>query len=78
MPGMNDTGTKTASRTSVVATTGPVTCSMDFRVAARTSRPSSSITRWTFSTTTMLSSTTTPIARMMANSVIVLMENPTT
>ena len=76
MPGMNDTGTNTASSTSVVATTGPVTSRIAWRVAARASCPVSAMMRCTFSTTTMLSSTTTPMARRVANRVIMLAENP--
>ncbi len=50
--------------------------SMDFRVASLGGSPSSLITRSTFSTTTMASSTRRPMARTMANIVSMLMEKP--
>jgi hypothetical protein len=46
---------------------------MDFRVAWRGERPSSLMMRSTFSTTTMASSTSRPIASTIANIVRVLM-----
>ncbi|MCY1185851.1 hypothetical protein D9M73_266670 [compost metagenome] len=49
---------------------------MDLRAASRGDRPSSAITRSTFSTTTMASSTSRPMARIMANMVRVLMLKP--
>ena len=49
---------------------------MALRVACRGGRPSSLITRSTFSTTTMASSTTMPITSTMPNMVSTLMENP--
>ncbi len=49
---------------------------MDLRVASRGGRPSSLITRSTFSTTTMASSTSRPIASTMANMVRVLILKP--
>ena len=67
-----------ASSTSVVAITGPVTCSIDLIAAALGSRCSSSISRFTFSITTIASSTTTPIARISPKSVIRLIEYPIT
>ena len=76
MPGKNDTGPNTANSTSVVETIGPVTCFMALIVASGAGRPSSSITRVTFSTTTMASSTTRPMASTTANIEIVLSENP--
>ena len=54
----------------------PVICFMDFRVASLGESPSSDITRSTFSTTTMASSTRSPIASTIANIVSVLIENP--
>ena len=51
---------------------------MDLRVASRGESPSSRITRSTFSTTTMASSTSRPMARIMANMVRVLMLKPNT
>ena len=49
---------------------------MDLIVASRGEDPSSRITRSTFSTTTMASSTNNPIANTMANIVSMLMEKP--
>jgi len=50
--------------------------SIDLRVASLGGSPSSLITRSTFSTTTMASSTSRPMARTMANIVSMLMEKP--
>ena len=47
---------------------------MDFRVASHGGSPSSLMTRSTFSTTTMASSTRRPMARTMANIVSMLIE----
>ena len=69
MPGMTMVGTKTASSTRVVATTGPVISTIDLAVAALASRPSVSMIRRVFSTTTMASSTTMPITRISPNMV---------
>ena len=49
---------------------------MDLRVASRGDKPSSLIRRSTFSTTTMASSTSRPIASTMANMVSMLIEKP--
>ena len=57
-------------------TSAPVIWSIDLRVASCGERPSSSITRSTFSTTTMASSTSRPMASTMPNMVSVLMEKP--
>ena len=76
MPPIMATGTNTASRTSVVATTGPATCSIALAVAACGGSPSSSISRFVFSTTTMASSTTIPIASTSPNRVNVLIDMP--
>ena len=67
MPLMNAQGTNTAQSTRATATTGPVTSSIALRVASRGGRPCSS-QRSTFSTTTMASSTTMPIASTRPNS----------
>ena len=76
-PGMNATGTNTDSNTSEIAMTGPVICAIAFLVASRGDRSgSSAMTRSTFSTTTIASSTTTPMPRTMASSEIVLAEKP--
>src|SRR5262249_10096029 len=75
MPGMNAIGTNTESSTSEIAMIGAVICAIAFLVAsAGDSSGSSSITRSTFSTTTMASSTTMPIASTMASSETVLAE----
>ena len=72
---MNATGTKTDSSTSVMPMIGAVTCVMAFLAASAGERSgSSSITRSTFSTTTMASSTTMPIASTIASSETVLAE----
>ena len=77
-PGMKPTGTKTDSSTSVIATIGPVICPIAFFVASAGVRwGSSSITRSTFSTTTMASSTTMPMANTIASRLTVLAEKPT-
>ena len=57
-------------------TNAPVICPIDFTVAVCGSVPSSRITRSTFSTTTIASSTNRPIANTMANIVSMLIENP--
>ena len=53
-----------------------VICSMDLAVASLGGSPSSLMIRSTFSTTTMASSTSSPMASTMANMVSMLMENP--
>ena len=78
MPGRKAIGMNTAIRTSAVAMTGPTTSAVARRVASRGSSPSSSRCRWVFSTTTMASSTTMPMARTRPKSVSVLIENPNT
>jgi hypothetical protein len=73
MPGMNATGTNTESSTKVMARIGPVISRIAFLQASGiVSSGSSSITRSTFSTTTMASSTTMPMASTNANSDTVL------
>ncbi len=68
-PGMKPTGTNTDSSTSEIAMMGAVICRMAIAVAsAGDSSGCSSITRSTFSTTTIASSTTTPIASTIASS----------
>ena len=74
-PGMKAIGTNTENSTSVIAMIGPVIWAMAFFVAsAGDNSGSSSITRSTFSTTTIASSTRMPIAKTIANSEIVLAE----
>ena len=75
MPGRKQTRTNIASSTAVVAITGPVTSSID-RMAALFGSSPSSISRFTFSITTIASSTTMPIARIRPKSVIRLIEYP--
>ena len=73
MPGMKATGTNTDRRTRVMAMMGAVISPIAFLVASLTERSgSSSITRSTFSITTMASSTTMPIASTRARSETVL------
>ncbi|MNT59725.1 hypothetical protein D3C72_1972580 [compost metagenome] len=57
-----------------IPTSAPVICDMDLRVASSGDKPSSLITRSTFSTTTIASSTSRPMASTMANMVKVLIE----
>ena len=69
MPGMNATGTNTDSSTRVIPMIGAVISLMACLVAlAGESSGCSSITRSTFSTTTMASSTTMPMASTSASS----------
>ena len=76
-PGMNATGTKTDSNTSVIATMAPVISPIARRAASAADMPGfSSITRSTFSTTTMASSTTMPMASTSASNDTVLSEKP--
>ena len=76
MPPIMAVGTNTASSTSVVAMTGPVTSSMALAAASFAESPSSSINRIVFSTTTMASSTTIPIASTSPNRDSVLIDSP--
>ena len=72
---MKATGTKTESSTSVIAMIGPVIWFIALSVAAAGLRSgSSSRTRSTFSTTTIASSTTMPIASTIASRETVLAE----
>ncbi len=75
MPGMKAIGTNTDSSTSVMAMIGAVICRIASLVASAGDRCGfSSITRSTFSTTTIASSTTMPIASTKASSETVLAE----
>ena len=75
MPAMKAIGTNTDSRTKVMPIIGAVTCAIAFFVASAGDRSgSSSITRSTFSTTTIASSTTMPTASTSASSETVLAE----
>ena len=69
-------GTNTADSTSAMPTSAPLICPIALRVASRAGSPSSRITRSTFSTTTIASSTSRPIASTIANIVSVLMPKP--
>jgi len=69
-------GPKTADKTNPIPIRALVICSIDLAVASRGDRPSSDIIRSTFSTTTMASSTSNPMAITMANMVSMLIEKP--
>ncbi len=75
-PGKKAMGTKTAASTSAMPMRAPVIWVIDLRVADRGGSPSSLMTRSTFSTTTMASSTRRPMASTMPNMVSVLMPKP--
>ena len=75
IPVMNPHGTNTAQSTRATPMTGPVTSSIAFTAAARGESPSP-IQRSTFSTTTIASSTTIPIASTSPNSESELRLNP--
>ena len=72
---MKAIGTNTAHSTSAMAMIGPVTSRMALIVASRGLSPFSML-RSTFSTTTMASSTTMPMARTSPNKDSALIENP--
>jgi hypothetical protein len=76
VPGKKPTGTNTATSTSEVAITAPVTSPMASEVAAWALMCSSPMWRLMFSITTIASSTTSPVARVMPKRVRVLIENP--
>src|SRR5262249_44557400 len=76
-PLMKASGTNTAISTSAMAMIGPDTSRMAWWVASRGDKPASML-RSTFSTTTMASSTTMPIASTSPNKLSALMENPNT
>src|ERR1039458_3004544 len=76
VPTKTEPGTKTAMSTSDVAMTALVTSPMAREVASWGSECSMAIWRCTFSMTTMASSTTSPVARVMPNRVSELMEKP--
>ena len=73
---MKAVGTKTAESTRATAMIGPVTSSMARRVASRGASPRS-IQRSTFSTTTIASSTTMPMASTSPNKEMLLRLKPT-
>ena len=72
---MNAIGTNTAHSTSAIAMIGPLTSSIARYAASRGLKPRS-ILRSTFSTTTIASSTTMPMASTSPNSDRLLIENP--
>ncbi|CFP10590.1 Uncharacterised protein [Bordetella pertussis] len=74
-PPIRPMGAYTAARVRVMAITGPATSRAPTRAACTGDLPSS-IWRCTFSTTTMASSTTSPMASTIASSVNRLMEKP--
>jgi len=74
-PPENAMGTNTALSTTATPTRAPVICPIALRVASRGDRPCSDITRSTFSTTTIASSTSSPIASTRPNIDSVLIVN---
>ncbi len=72
---MNAAGANTAHSTSAMATSAQPTSSMVRRAASRGARPAAML-RSTFSTTTIASSTTMPIAKTRPNSDRLLSEKP--
>ena len=72
---MNIDGTNTAHSTSAIATSAEPTSSMLLRAASRGDSPEAML-RSTFSTTTMASSTTMPIASTRPNSDRLFSEKP--
>ena len=74
-PCMKVMGTNTAHRTMAMATIGPDTSRIAWWAASRGARPASML-RSTFSTTTIASSTTIPMASTMPNNVSVLTVKP--
>ncbi len=67
-PPIRPMGVYTAARVMVMAITGPATSRAPISAAATGDLPSS-MWRWTFSTTTMASSTTSPMASTIASRV---------
>ena len=72
-PGMKATGTNTLISTNVVATTAKATWRVPLKAATSGCSPCS-MRRWMFSSTTIASSTTNPIASTKASSVSVFIE----
>ncbi len=77
-PPKNAIGRNTAESTTAMPTSAGVISRIDLRVASRGSSPSSVINRSTFSTTTIASSTSSPMASTMPNIVSMLMFRPAT
>ena len=78
MPPRNATGMNTAHSTSTIASTAPDTSRIASIDASFALIFSSRIRRSTFSSTTIASSTTIPIASTIAKSVSVLIDIPST
>jgi hypothetical protein len=78
MPPRKATGMNTAHSTSTMPMTAPCTSRIASKAACIGLICCSRIRRSTFSSTTMASSTTMPIASTMANKVRVLIEKPST
>ncbi len=76
VPGRNAAGTNTDDITSTTATSELAISSIDRIVASFGARWCSCMLRSTFSTTTIASSTTMPMASTSPNSVIRLIEKP--
>ena len=76
MPPKKAMGRKTAESTAATPMRAPVIWLMDLRVASLASRPSWFMMRSVFSTTTMASSTSRPMASTRPNMLRVLMEVP--
>ena len=76
VPGKNATGTNTATSTSEVAITAPVISAVAAADALWESCSPPAIWRSMFSITTIASSTTSPVASVIPNSVRVLIEKP--
>jgi len=76
-PGMRETGTKTATKTRVVAMIGPISWSIaSLTTWGMVNSGRSPIILSTFSTTRITSSTTMPMARISPNKVRKFMEKP--
>ena len=76
MPPKKDIGIKTAERTAATPSRAQVIWSMDLRMASAAESPSVCMMRSVFSTTTMASSTSRPMASTRPNMLKVLMEDP--
>ena len=74
-PGRKISGTNTATTVAVVAMTAKNTCRVP-RIAASVRGSPSSMRRWMFSSTTIESSTTSPMTSTSASSVRMLIEKP--
>ncbi|MNJ36500.1 hypothetical protein D3C77_312910 [compost metagenome] len=67
-PPISPSGAYTATKVAAMVSTGPAISRAPFLAACKDDSPSS-MRRWTFSTTTIASSTTRPMAKTMASSV---------